>query len=280
MYCHYYIQKDYRQKDHRQKDHRQKGFSLIEILIAMAIASILSLAMYSFNTNQTRSHVTQEAIVEMNQNVRAALHFMSSEIRMAGCDPSGDAGAGFLTNISGYVTTPSSTAIAFSMDFTGGEADGIDNDGDGVVDDSRESYDGQCNSTGEMVRYRFDAGTNRILRGYWINDPGPLNPYTGWSTDEELATAIDALNFVYLDENGSVWPPAGGDPADIRTVQITVVARSGTVLPGFMLTHRDPAANYQNQQNDVIYTPPDEAARKFRRIVLTAEVKVRNMGLM
>ncbi len=68
---------------------RAAGFSLIELLIAMAIGLVVLGAMYSVFTIQNKTFGSQEQYVEMQQNVRAAMDMISREIRMAGYDPAG-----------------------------------------------------------------------------------------------------------------------------------------------------------------------------------------------
>ena len=109
------------------------GFTLIEILIAMAISGMVMTGIYQAYVQQMRVNNTQNQVVDMQQSVRVAMYFMEREIRLAGLDPSGLADSG--------VDVASADAITISMDITGGEADGIDNDGDGNPDDPREYYD-------------------------------------------------------------------------------------------------------------------------------------------
>ena len=102
---------------------------------------------------------------------------------------------------------------------------------------------------------------------------------TGAGTLRALAENIDAINFVYLD---GANPPAviptpvtaAGLP-DIRAIQITIVARSGENIPGIFYRQTDNRV-YQNQQGTVILAAQNDA---FRRQLLTAEVKCRNLGL-
>jgi hypothetical protein len=115
------------------------------------------------------------------------------------------------------------------------------------------------------------------------------------SDDEKIiAENIDALNFVYLDGEGadtltdyvSLDPPAVPAAApdlrgEIRSVQITIVARGGAdlqVLPD----KAEDVTVYMNQQArsgddwDVVLPAPHDM---FRRNLLTAEVRCRNLGL-
>ncbi len=65
----------------------KKGFSLIEIMVAIAIMSVLSIAMMKTYTGCTRVYTTQEVVAGVQQDLRAALNIMTQDIRMAGFDP-------------------------------------------------------------------------------------------------------------------------------------------------------------------------------------------------
>jgi len=226
----------------------QKGFTLMELMVAMAIASILMAAIFTFYRNQLKSHITQEELVDMQQDARVGMYMMTREIRMAGCDP-GNTGATIRTTNAGQ--------IAFDRD---------END-DGVIDVNTERfYFGLSNDAdGDGLA---DGTPCNLERGSWDNG---LNP---------VALNIDALNFVYLhgagtvlddDSNGNV----SASIAAIRSVQITLVARSGEQLRGLMYRQKD-SRSYTNQQGLVLLDEPDDG---FHRIRLTAAVKVRNLGL-
>ena len=70
-----------------QRRTRQKGFTLVELLVAMAISSIVLGAMVVFFTTQNRSYTRTTATADIQQVVRAGIDFMSDTIRLAGLDP-------------------------------------------------------------------------------------------------------------------------------------------------------------------------------------------------
>jgi len=72
------------------------GFTLVEMLVAVAIAAVVMSAVFKVYVSQQRSYVTQERIVAMHQNLRSAMYFMKREIRMAGYDPVETSGAGIV----------------------------------------------------------------------------------------------------------------------------------------------------------------------------------------
>jgi len=68
----------------RNMSKRSSGVTLIEILIALAISSILIAGIYNSFIFQQRTYATQDQVTEMQQNARVAIHRMIREIRMAG----------------------------------------------------------------------------------------------------------------------------------------------------------------------------------------------------
>ena len=164
------------------------------------------------------------------------MYYMESEIRMAGYDPTGSAGA--------RIQTPNANTIRFTMDLTDDPGTG---DGDGATDDPGEDvtyvlYDANGDGDNDLGR---DTGGGNVL----------------------FAENIDALDFVYLDAENIVT----ANPNEIRSVQISVVARTGQSDPGY--TNNEV---YQNQVPATIYSG---AGDHFRRKLLTAQVKCRNLGL-
>jgi prepilin-type N-terminal cleavage/methylation domain-containing protein len=63
---------------------KNNGLTLIELLVAMVISAILIAAIYQTFIGQQKTYVVQEQVVDMQQNIRAAINKMMREIRMAG----------------------------------------------------------------------------------------------------------------------------------------------------------------------------------------------------
>ena len=62
----------------------QKGFTLIEMLIALAISAVLLASIYNVFISQRKIYSIREQVAEMQQNVRAGMVIMVREIRTAG----------------------------------------------------------------------------------------------------------------------------------------------------------------------------------------------------
>ncbi|MBU1743580.1 MAG: prepilin-type N-terminal cleavage/methylation domain-containing protein [Proteobacteria bacterium] len=71
-----------------------RGFSLVEMLIAMAVGMVVLGAMYGVFNIQSKTLGNQEEIVAMQQSVRAGMDMMAREIGMAGYNPAGATFAG------------------------------------------------------------------------------------------------------------------------------------------------------------------------------------------
>jgi type IV pilus assembly protein PilW len=246
------------------KNNDQNGFSLIELMVALAISGIVLAGIYGAYRDQLRTSITQQRIVDMNQNLRVAMLVLESDLRMGGANPTGGATTG--------ITTAAAGNMVIAMDDGGVSSDalsdGIDNDGDGLTDetgDGEEWYDGDTNDEGEVVTYDLDNGNLR--RRY--NNADPTLPLI----TNHIARNIDALNFVYLD--GADPPVPTAVLEDIRYVQVTIVARAGDTVPVMARPHTDNTV-YRNPQGTTVFTAPGD---QFRRRMVTTTIKCRNMGL-
>jgi type IV pilus assembly protein PilW len=222
---------------------RKQGFTLPELIVAMAMTAIVVGAVYTTYKSQQDSYIVQDQVVEMQQNLRAALHMMASDIRMAGYNPTGKPNlAGFVAdlpppnNSKGAATD--ATHIALTKDFNG----------EGNIE----------NNDDEQIAYKLDAASRCLQR---------FGGASGWVT---VADDIEGLNFVYLDGNGNVLDLT--DPTNltnIRRVEITMLARTQRMDRAF--SNSD---TFTNQRGTAIPASGDN----YRRRLITTTVVCRNMG--
>lgn len=219
------------------------GFTLIELMIAMAISTVVMTAIYSAYRSQLKSHITQQKVVEMQQNARASMFVMEREIKMSGYDPDRSQDT--------EITVADNNTITFTVSAI---SDGIDNDGDGDIDTA--DSDG-----GEVQTITYSLGGQDLQRNGAV-----------------VSENIEVLDFVYLSEDRTplLATPLDSDNRDlIRSIQITLIARSGENVAVMMMKHTD-NKTYNNQQGDALLVNPNDS---FRRVILTADVKCRNLGL-
>jgi type IV pilus assembly protein PilW len=165
----------------------KKGFTLVELLIAMAISGIVAGAIFTAFQSQQKSYLIQDQVAEMQQNIRAAMDIMVREIRMAGYDPAGSSEATILG--------ANSTNINITMDIDG---------------------DGNCSSTETITYSLYDA--------YGDSD-SDIGRKTDAGNNQPVAENIDNLEFYYtLEDATKTLTPA--DPNNIRSVQIAILARA------------------------------------------------------
>ncbi len=202
-----------------------QGFTISELLVAMAISSIIMTALYSTYRSQQRSYTTQGQVVEMQQNLRGAFYFIERDIRKAGCNPTGNADVG--------IQTADPATIRVTMDIT---------DASGTGDP-----DGNTSGPDEDVTYYLNSGN--LVRN---------------SDTEIVAENIEVLDFVYLTESGTTTITS----TSIRSVQITLVAKTGKGEQGYM----DTKAYYNGQGQEILTAQNDNYHRKR----LTTQVQCRN----
>jgi type IV pilus assembly protein PilW len=183
----------------------KSGFTMVELLVVLAVSSILMSLMFQVYKSQLKSHTTQQELVEMQQNMRAVLYLMEREIRMAGHGPNGGVA-------DPSITTAQIDSIAFAMDLTGGT--------------SLEPSDGDTGDAGERISYFIDGGTGALVRNA-----------TDGNGDQVLLPArdINLLTFVYkgsdgitLDDDGAGNLTTTVSLQAIRSVEIVIDASIGT----------------------------------------------------
>jgi len=62
----------------------QRGLTLIELMVALAIAFIVIGAVYQAITSQQRTYTIQDQVAEVQQNARVAMNILMRDLRMAG----------------------------------------------------------------------------------------------------------------------------------------------------------------------------------------------------
>lgn len=119
-----------------------------------------------------------------------------------------------------------------------------------------DNGDGDVTDSGEDLTYSLYVSDG-------IPKLGRKNP----TTNQPVAENIQELWFVYLDENNSVTATL----ADIRSVEITLVARTGQPTPDYVNT-----TTYSNKLGTKTFGPYNDA---YHRSVLSEQVNCRNLGL-
>jgi type IV pilus assembly protein PilW len=142
-------------------DVRNSGFTLVEMMVAIAIGMIVIASVAGTFSAQTRQNKAEEEIAQMHQNVRGAMDLMTRELMQAGYKASGASVTGVTYN-----------AAQLLMQ--------ADVNVDGTIDTGSGSL--------EYITYAWDSGNLRITRQ--LGSGG---------TAETVADNITACAFTYKD---------------------------------------------------------------------------------
>ncbi|MGE4517987.1 MAG: PilW family protein [Desulfobacteraceae bacterium] len=179
---------------------RNAGFTLIEILIALAVSGFFLLALTSFFISTNRVNTVQEKVAGVQQDIRAVMEMMSGNVMMAGLDPSQTAAcAGFYDGAS----------------YSGAEIDKNDTDQNSISIKYDHDGDGGCEFD---LSYWYDSAADTIM---FRNGAGqPFSPLTENGT-------IDSAVFTYILDDGTVDndPTGNGNLGDISMVRIRICGK-------------------------------------------------------
>ena len=176
----------------------KKGFSLVELLMALATSMIVLAAIYSVFTITNKNCTTQNVAANVQQSLRSAIGLMARDIRLAGLDPIGTDSFG--------IEYASQTKIRLTQD---------------SIDAGSGAFNGIVDET-NFEQITYDLQGNQIIQTLYETASSPNSAV--------LISNITNLNFAYLDTANNdlidygLAPPRVPDDklADIRSVEILV----------------------------------------------------------
>jgi len=193
-----------------------RGFTLIELMVAMALVGIVMAGIISSYTGQQEAQLSQKQVVEMQQHIRAGLYIMAREIRMAGYDPyGGSSGAGIVSAGTG-ASSASPLTFTYVADDDGSD-NAQDTDGDGFAD----TLNGTIDEPGELQYISFYLYDSAVL------GPNNLGMRIGRTAVQAIAENIlpAGFSFVYLNSAGTVLAPPV-NVTSIAAIQINITAQA------------------------------------------------------
>jgi prepilin-type N-terminal cleavage/methylation domain-containing protein len=181
---------------------KNQGFSLLELILALAIGVIILGVLISSFIAQRTNYDYQEQQIAMAQTARAALDMISGEIIMGGYDPLGKLQWDNFDqiNFSGVVYDADQLEVRGDLDGSGGIAAGSGTNPEAWTYDENE-----------RIVYRLDEDSRRLKRK------------TGGAeaTFQPFAENVTAFNFSCLDADGNEIKDKA-DSKSIRQVRIRI----------------------------------------------------------
>lgn len=264
-----------------------KGVTLIELLIALVMSSILIAAIYRVFISQQKTYTVQEQVADMQQNVRVAISRMMSEIRVAGFGNVGNVfelvggvngfnqvitpGSNKITIVGGFkqirrdngtpILISSASGNRVTLNYATGEFDRTAHrfiSIGGVESSTVLQRDGRVLTLSSNLRLHHFVDTpifkiQAITYTTGMSDGKPVlrrNENTGGGA-QPVAENIENIQFEYFDANGN--PTV--NPAYIRMVRVTVIART------------------------ILSDPNFKVGDGYRRRQIASNISLRNMGL-
>ena len=178
----------------------QNGVSLVELMVALVVGALIIYAVTQFTVLQQRTYSREGKIQNAQQSVRAAMLFMSNEIRMAGYDTDADC----LPDTNADSTPDGVSAPSTSTTLT----------------------INTCTTTSpawNTVTYTRDATDNTITREETSCTLIPCDGSPGEA--QPIADDITSLSFTYYNAADTAFTPADQDERDtIRRIAISMTA--------------------------------------------------------
>ncbi len=275
-----------------------KGFTLLEIMIAMMVGSILIVAIFKTFIASNKAVALQMRKAEVMQNLRSSMFVIEAEIKRIGYNPAclqgihapgitrADVGSmsfqadlnenGRSFSVNAITFAPVKPAIgSFFLGKKVTRAPGglyITKETDphevitlGLKKDSK----GNGDTDNDGVANSFPC----LLWRDTISERG--NAY-----HLPVANNIEVVNFVYLNNVGDLvdgtveeieYPVSDIRIPLIKKIQITIIARSSTERHNYVNNHK-----YSNAQDQTILEPMNDG---YERTMLTKTIDCRNLGL-
>ncbi|MBI3304083.1 MAG: prepilin-type N-terminal cleavage/methylation domain-containing protein [Deltaproteobacteria bacterium] len=186
---------------------RQGGFTLVELLVALLMGSVILTALLSFFRFQTISMRIENARRAAQVTVRGALNFIVRDLEHIGRDPH----LSLFTAAAPALQEAEDDSIHYLANLSSDWADNDDTD------------------TWENVAFQYNSSTQAIE----VVQGGTTYPLTDDGENQKSYVPSGGLSFTYFDKDGNIVAPGGNATAraSIRRINVSVAVR-GVVPAG------------------------------------------------
>lgn len=214
-------------------DRPQTGFSLVELMVALAISMFLVIGIIQLFVGSKQTYRFYDALSRLQENGRFALNLMAQDIRMAGYYGCASAAV----NITNTLNTPTAYFWNFTQPIQGFESTAA-NTWTPTLDASIVSPSNQGNADVITVRGVDSPGMAVLLHGGGVNDPRVVSGFA--SCDIAAISTCQAVSIFQVTGTaaaaaitGSAGPPVvAAVPAGITLAHTATTPTCTNSAPG------------------------------------------------
>ncbi len=186
---------------------RQEGFSLVELLVALLVSSIVTTALLTFFSIQTVSTRVENARRAAQVTARGSLNFIIRELEHIGRDPR----ISLFSSANPAIQAADESSLHYRANLS---QDWADTD----IGDNWEDVTFQYNADARTIEIAHSGAAIALTDD---KDPDQQRSYV----------PADGLSFTYFDSNGDPVAPGGGAAARASIRLINISVRVQAVLP-------------------------------------------------
>ncbi len=200
---------------------RQNGFTLVELLISLVLAALITIILFTVFRGQQRGFQAQTEVSQMQQTIRAAMEVFTRDLHNLGVDSTNSGLYGF-----SLATPPTATQLFFTADLNEDGGTPTTADPDGPLGPLR-------NETFNYSLFDCDAAIDFDGNGAPTTDSDCMNRRTGTN---RIADNIEGLEFRYLLTDGItpvVNPVTTAQLNSIAFVEVSMLVRANQPDPDY-----------------------------------------------
>lgn len=263
---------------------KQSGFTLVELMISLVLAALISIILFTVMRGQQRSFKAQTEVSQIQQTIRATMDILTRDLMNLGVDPTESGNYGIYrvggnqfndTAPDSAIAAPGASEIellVFTSDLN--ENGGVANTAVSAASPLLETF------SYKLVDCDFNAPAAARLD--WDNADGDNDHATGNQNDTDclrrydgqpvIADNIQGMEINFLDNTEvQITPVTAADRANIAFAEINMLVRSATIDPD----HINTAANstYTCPASGTVWGPYNDS---YRRRFVTTLIRLRN----
>jgi prepilin-type N-terminal cleavage/methylation domain-containing protein len=236
-----------------------KGYTIVEMLIGMAIVGIVVAGIYNLVISSSRTYLAQNATVEMQSDGRAAMDFLARELRQAFDNP----------------TISTAYTANDTISFNRVEETGYSSGGNTAttLNDARKSW-----VAGNFVPSSTSSFIARIISGTGSGQVGTIsnNSSTQLTLSQAWGTVPDATSVYVITINKGFTRTSASD--NVLRYRIGMTGTNNPLAENITShSFSQPSPNTLRITLTARTSSPDPNTKQYRYYTLTEDVSIRNM---